>query len=61
MKTFLAALLVVAGTGLASDYIFGGPVFKTDGTLLINTSAAAANTSPNVRLPGQGEDDAESQ
>jgi len=46
MKTF------VAGIGLGSDYLMGGPVFETGG-ILRDGSAAAAYVSPNVRLPGQ--------
>lgn len=55
MKTFILSAIIVAAIGLGSDYLFGGPVFKTGGGFLMDTSAAAANTSPNVRLPGQGE------
>jgi len=65
MKTFLSALIAVAAIGLISDFIFGGSVSKSgvfgeeiaemSGTMLIDTSAAAANTSANVRLPGQDE------
>lgn len=66
MKTFFLALIAVAVIGLASDFIFGGSVSKSgvfgdevaemSGTLVMDTSAAAAHTSPNVRLPGQGEE-----
>jgi len=58
MKTFLAAAFVVAGIGLGSDYLMGGPVFETGGMLRDN-SAAAAYVSPNVRLPGQAAEGAE--
>lgn len=54
MKTFLAALIAVIGIALGSDYLLGGPVFQTGG-VIIDPSAAAANISPNVRLPGQDE------
>ncbi len=63
MKTFLAALIAVAAIGLVSDFLFGGSVSKSgvfgeevaemSGTMVLDTSAAAANTSVNVRLPGQ--------
>jgi hypothetical protein len=65
MKAFLAAVIVVAAIGLISDFVFGGAVTKSgvfgekiteaSGTMLIDTSAAAAHVSPNVRLPGQDE------
>jgi len=63
MKTFLSALIAVAVIGLISDFVFGGSVSKSgifgeevaemSGTMVMDTSAAAANTSVNVRLPGQ--------
>lgn len=63
MKTFLCALIAVAAIGLISDFVFGGSVTKSgvfgetiteaSGTVLMNTSSAAAYASPNVRLPGQ--------
>jgi len=59
MKAFLTSLIVVVAIGLGSDYLFGGPVFKTGG-IIKDTSSATAYISPNVRLPGQGEDEEES-
>jgi hypothetical protein len=71
MKAFLTSLVAVLAIGLASDFVFGGAITKSgvfgeeitkkSGTMLIDTSAAGANISPNVRLPGQGEAEPETE
>lgn len=70
MKTFLTALIVVIAIGLISDIIFGGSVSKSGflgrdvaaaSGMWGDTSAAAATAGANVRLPGQGDEEAASE
>ena len=49
MKTFLVALIAVAGIALGSDYLLGGPMLDSGG-ILVDASSAKAHISPNVRL-----------
>jgi len=43
------------GGSVSKSGVFGEEVAAMSGTMVMDTSAAAANTSANVRLPGQEE------